>query len=57
MNIFKSASKIVLLAFAGALIAGLFLDKIAADQFMTIGAMIFTYYFTRRANKSDETNA
>lgn len=50
-NVLKSASKLVLLLFALAVIFGLFLDKITADQFIQIGTLVFSYYFMKRAEK------
>lgn len=48
MVILKSASKIVFILIAMAVVAGLFLEKIASDQFMVLAGMAFTYYFSRK---------
>jgi hypothetical protein len=47
MKIFNSASKLVFILMALALIAGLFLGKIDAKDFIMLAGMAFTYYFTR----------
>lgn len=54
MEILKSASKIVLIAFAFAIIAGLFLGKVSEESFMTVVMVVFTYYFVKRADKKDD---
>ena len=51
-NILGSASKIVLLAFAGAMIGGLFTNHISEDKFMICAVMVFTYYFTKLKTSS-----
>jgi len=53
-NILKSASKLVLLLFTVAVIVGLFLGRITADQFIQIATMVFMYYFTKRADKEGD---
>lgn len=53
MGIFKSASKIVLLLFALAVVAGLFTGKISGEQFMNVVMIVMTYYFTTRVNKTN----
>ena len=53
-SIAKSASKIVLLLFAGAVVAGLFTHAISEDTFKVGALMVFTYYFT---HKGDPTQA
>lgn len=55
-NILQSASKLVLLAVSLAVIAGLFTGKISGQQFMNVVMIVFTYYFTRRANKKGDEN-
>jgi hypothetical protein len=44
--IYTSASKLVFLLMAGATVAGLFLGKIDAKDFMVLSTMSFAYYFT-----------
>lgn len=53
MEIFKSASKIVFIAVALAVIAALFTGHITGDQFMILAGMTFTFYFANKgeANK------
>lgn len=51
-NIITSASKIVFILMALAVIAGLFTGKIDPKDFMVLASMAFTFYF---ANKG-ETN-
>lgn len=50
MNILKSASKTVFLLMTLATIAGMFMGKIDAKDFMVLVSMAFTFYF---ANKGD----
>ena len=50
MKILESASKIVFIGMAGAVIAGLFTGHITGDQFMILAAMAFSFYF---ANKGE----
>jgi hypothetical protein len=52
-KIFSSASKIVLLVMALAVVAGLFLKIISEETFKTALLMVFTFYF---ANKGNEEN-
>ena len=49
-NIFESASKIVFIGMAGAVVAGLFTGHITGDQFMVLAGMAFAFYFS---NKGD----
>lgn len=49
-KLFESASKIVFIAVALAVIAALFSGHITGDQFMVLAGMTFTFYF---ANKGD----
>lgn len=46
-NIFNSASKLVFLLIAIAVIVGMFLGKVDAKDFMVLASMAFTFYFTR----------
>lgn len=57
MKILESASKIVLLLFAVAMIAGLFTKNVTGDHFMTVVVMVFTYYFTKRTSLPGDKNA
>lgn len=45
MNILSSASKIVFIAMALALIAGLFVGKIDPKDFIVLCSMAFAFYF------------
>jgi hypothetical protein len=54
MEILKSASKVVFIAVAIASIAGMFIGKLSAEQFMVLASMTFTFYF---ANKGDSSQA
>jgi len=47
MEILKSASKIVFMLMALAVVAGLFLGKIESKDFMVLASMAFAYYFTK----------
>lgn len=49
----KSASKIVLLLFAAAIVVGLFAGKVSEDTFKTTAAMVFVYYFTVKGNTAE----
>ena len=50
MKILTSASKVVFLAIAAAVIAAVFVGKITGDQFLILASMCFTYYFTRKGD-------
>ena len=52
-NVLSSASKIVLLLFAFAIVIGLFLKVISEDTFKVAALMVMTYYFT---SKGDPTS-
>jgi len=52
-NIFKSASKIVFLMMAIAVVALTFTGTVEAKDFITLATMAFTFYF---ANKGSEDN-
>ena len=49
-NILASASKIVFILMALAVVAGFFLKILEAKDFMVLASMAFTFYF---ANKGD----
>ena len=49
-NIVSSASKLVLLLFAGAIVVGLFTKHISEDTFKVAALMILTYYFTSKGD-------
>ncbi len=49
-KLFESASKIVFMGVALAVIVALFTGHITGDQFMILASMTFTFYF---ANKGD----
>lgn len=48
--VLSSASKIVFIMIALAVVFALFLNKISAEQFMILASMTFTFYF---ANKGE----
>ena len=50
-NILKSASKIVFILMALALIALTFLKIVEAKDFVMLSSMAFTYYFTKSTPK------
>lgn len=52
-KILESASKIVFVLMALAVIVGLFVERIDPKDFMILASMAFTFYF---ANKGDSTN-
>jgi hypothetical protein len=47
-KIFSSASKIVLLVMALAVVAGLFLKIVSEETFKTALLMVFTFYFASK---------
>lgn len=49
-KLLSSASKIVLLLFAGAIVAGLFTHAISEDTFKVGALMVLTYYFTHKGD-------
>jgi hypothetical protein len=49
-NIFSSASKLVFVLMAVATIAGMFMGRIDAKDFLVLVSMAFTFYF---ANKGE----
>ena len=53
--ILKSASKLVFVLMALAVIAALFTGKITGDQFMILASMAFTYYFSKSRKSSKPT--
>jgi hypothetical protein len=52
-KIFTSASKLVFLLMTIAVIAGMFIGKIDAKDFMMLASMAFTFYFS---NKPTDAN-
>lgn len=44
-NILQSPAGLVFIIMAVALVGALFLDKISGDQFLTLCAMAFAFYF------------
>ncbi len=50
MNLLKSASKIVFILVAIALIILTFLGIVEAKDFVMLTAMAFTYYFTKKTS-------
>lgn len=51
--IFTSASKIVFILMAVAVIAGLFLNKIDPKDFMVLASMAFAFYFANKGEPSE----
>lgn len=47
MKIFQSATKLVLILFALAIVIGLFTSHITEDTFKVAAMMVLTYYFTK----------
>jgi len=50
----KSASKIVFILMAIAVIAGLFVGKIDPKDFMVLASMAFTFYFSNKGETSSD---
>jgi len=48
MEILNSASKIVFILMAVAVVAALFLGRITGEQFMVLASMAFTFYFSNK---------
>ena len=55
MQIFQSASKLVFVLMALAVVAGLFLNKIDPKDFMVLSSMAFTFYFSNKGDTSGNT--
>ncbi len=53
-NVMKSASKIVFILMAIAVIAGLFVGKIDPKDFMVLASMAFTFYFSNKGETSSD---
>ena len=51
-SIFSSASKIVFILMAVATIAGMFIGKVDAKDFMVLASMAFGYYFASKGDVS-----
>lgn len=51
-KLLSSASKLVLLGFALAIIIGLFTGNITEDTFKVASLMVLTYYFTSKGDQS-----
>lgn len=47
MSILESASKIVFILMALAVITGLFAGEISGDQFLVLAGMAFAFYFSK----------
>lgn len=45
-----SASKLVLLGFAAAMIVALFTNHVSEETFKLCAVMVFTYYFTQKGD-------
>jgi len=52
MKILNSASKIVFILIALAVIGAMFMGLISGEQFMVIASMVFAFYFTKSAPSS-----
>jgi hypothetical protein len=53
-NILSSASKIVFIMIAGAVIAAMFTGKISGEQFMALATMTFAFYFGSKVNGGND---
>ena len=53
MQILQSASKIVFIIMAIAVVAGLFTKVIDPKDFMVLASMAFTFYFANKGNESE----
>jgi len=49
-KIMSSASKLVLILFSGAVVAGLFTGHVTEDTFKVAVLMVLTYYFTSKGD-------
>lgn len=47
-NIFNSASKIVFILMAVAVVGLTFMNKVVPKDFMMLSGMVFSYYFSRQ---------
>jgi hypothetical protein len=54
MKLLQSASKLVFMSMALAVIAGLFLKVIDPKDFMVLASMAFTFYFANKGESSQE---
>ncbi len=57
MNVLQSASKIVFIALALALIVLTYLGRVEAKDFVTLTGMAFVYYFTKAPSPSGTISA
>lgn len=53
-ELLQSASKVVFIAIALAVIVALFAGKITGEQFMMLASMAFTFYFAKPASKTED---
>lgn len=53
-NVTRSASKIVFILMAVGINVALFVGKINGDQYMTLAAMAFSFYFSKREPTASE---
>lgn len=51
-NIYSSASKIVFILMAVAVIVGMFYNKVDAKDFMILASMAFSFYFANKGEGS-----
>jgi len=54
MEILKSASKIVFIMLAIALVVLTFFSKVEAKDFITLTSMAFTFYFANKGNVNND---
>lgn len=54
MKLLQSASKIVFVLMALAVVAGLFTKVIDPKDFMVLASMAFTFYFSNKGDSSSE---
>lgn len=53
-NILESASKIVFILMALAVVSALFANKITGEQFMVLASMAFTFYFSNKGTEGEK---
>lgn len=53
MKIFNSASKVVFVLMAAAVVAGLFSGNVESKDFMMLASMAFAFYFSHKGDVSE----
>jgi len=54
MKILESASKVVFVLMALAVVVGLFTGNITNEQFIVLASMAFTFYFANKGNSEND---